>query len=95
MAETIGQDSGEQLGICLELLLQKLSGDITPTEISGGSTLTEFEEEATCSVKTKEIKVGTEDKDDANEKAIPDKTITEIEMLLKALGLTNNNVINL
>ena len=77
----MGDTKGEEMGTSLELLFQKLSGEITPTEVSVGSTLTEQEEE-TNTRERKEMKVKS------------DRTVVELERLLKALGLTNNNRIN-
>ena len=91
LAELMGDSRSEEMGASLELLFQKLSGDNTPAEISGASTLTELE--VTNEPDVLEIK-GNVEKCDEKEKGMSDKTVVELERLLKALGFTNNNRIN-
>ena len=80
LAETLSQqDNREQLGTCLELLYQKLSGEVTLAELSEGSTLTEIDDAHSDSV----------DK----EKVRSEIAIISAERILKVLGLANNNVI--
>ena len=92
LATIMGDSKGEEMGTSLELLFQKLSGEITPTDISGGSTLTGQEEEIN-EPEGQEMKGNVENSEE-RDIGKPDKTVVELERLLKALGLTNNNRIN-
>ena len=80
------------MGTSLELLFQKLSGEVTPTVVSRGSTLTEQEEE-TNNTERKEVK-GNRENSAEKDRVKSDRTVVEFKRLPKALGLTNNNRIN-
>ena len=80
LAETLSQqDNREQLGTCLELLYQKLSGEVTLAELSEGSTLTEIDDAHSDSVDIEKVR--------------SEIAIISAERILKVLGLANNNVI--
>ena len=92
LVEKSNVEGREQLGTCLGLLYQKLSGDVTPTEVTGDSTLIELDKDTH---RNSELDKNTQrNSADTNVRLERCSTVvTEIEKMLKVLGLTNNNTV--